>query len=86
MLVAAKLKHPKKLPEPVKLQFCYFVKFITFVVAVQHIFSLDFPMLMLDLLSFKNIAGYVLLECIAMSAFSSNFNLPKKFRTLDFRI
>ena len=28
----------------------------------------------------------MLLECIATSAFSSNFNLPKKFRTFDFRV
>ena len=28
----------------------------------------------------------MLLECIAMSAFSSNFNLSKKFRTFDFRV
>ena len=26
------------------------------------------------------------LECIAVSAFSSNFNLSKKFRTFDFRV
>ena len=28
----------------------------------------------------------MLLECIAMSAFSSNFNLSKKFATFDFRV
>ena len=28
----------------------------------------------------------MLLECIAMSAFSSNFNLSKKFTTFDFRV
>ena len=28
----------------------------------------------------------MLLECITMSAFSSNFNLPKKFRAFDFRV
>ena len=33
-----------------------------------------------------NIAGCVLLECIALSASSSNFNWPKKFRTFDFRV
>ena len=28
----------------------------------------------------------MILECIAMSTFSSNFNLSKKFRTFDFRV
>ena len=35
--------------------------------------------------SFKNITGCMLLECIAMSAFSLNFNLSKKSGTFDFR-
>ena len=38
-----------------------------------------------DLGKFQHIAVSMLLECIAMSAFSSNFNLSKKFRTFDFR-
>ena len=37
---------------PIKLQLGYFVKFIAYVVAVQHI-SLDFPMLMQDLGKFQ---------------------------------
>ena len=28
----------------------------------------------------------MILECFAMSTFSSNFNLSKKFRTFDFRV
>ena len=46
ILVAAKLKHPRNYKKlilegiSIKLQLCCFVKFITFVVAVQHIYSL----------------------------------------------
>ena len=69
-----------------KLQLCYFVKFIAFV-AVQHIYILSRFSNARAKVSFKNIAGCLLLECIAMSAFSAaNFNLWKKFRTFDFRV
>ena len=49
-------------------------------------FFLDFSRLLQDLGKFQNIAGCMLLEYIAMSAFSSNFNLSKNFRTSDFRL
>ena len=46
--------------------------------------SPDFPMLVQDQVSFKNTTGCMLLECIAMSVFSSNINLLNKFRTFVF--
>ena len=41
-------------------------------------------MLVQDLGKFQT--HHMLLECITMSAFLSNFKLSKKFRTFDFRV
>ena len=50
-------------------------------------FSLEFPMLLQETyISFKNIAGCMLLKYIAMPAFSPNFNSWKKSRAFEFRV
>ena len=95
ILKAAKLKHPKNYNKlmsqgiPIKLQSRYFVKFIAFFVVVQDIYIFSpqiFRCPCKTKESFKNIAGCMVLECIAMSVLSSIFNLSKNFRTSNFRV
>ena len=92
ILVAAKLKHPRKLQEthvwgnPCNAPIVLLREVYRFCCCCPTcIFSLDFLMLVQDLGKFQT-HRCMLLECITMSAFSSNFNLPKKFRTFDFRV
>ena len=91
ILLAAKIKHPRKLKgthvwgNPYKAPIVLLREVYRFCCCCPaYIFSLDFPMLVQDLGKFQT--HHMLLECITMSAFLSNFKLSKKFRTFDFRV